>query len=150
MSPFWLPHTLRLMLVVLLCVTLFAINVSSAPIYVGTEVSAAIEAVKTAGHWAVEPRFVPSLARPPSSALERVKSLLKLGPIKAQHTAEGVVRVANMGSSPRLIRFGSKNKAFVLAPKATETFRDLSEWQRQALVVHRVPPSQRIHYNERR
>lgn len=142
-----LSHWKRLFLAILICTTLLSINVTSAVIKNGAEVNTAIEAFNAAEHWVIEPHTVPSLTSPHRSVLQRLKSFLSRDPIKISHRGDAT-KVVNMGTSQRLVRFGSKGKVYLVAPWSTETFHGLTAEQQKKIVVHRVPSAQSIDFAE--
>ncbi|SOV09209.1 uncharacterized protein UDID_18289 [Ustilago sp. UG-2017a] len=138
-----LSHWKRLFLAILICTTLLSINVTSVVIKNGAEVNTAIEAFNVAGHWVIKPHTVPSLTSPHRSVLQRLKSFLIGDPIKISHTGDAT-KVVNMGTSHRLVRFGSKDQTYLVAPRSTETFHGLTAKEKESIVVHRVSSAQRI------
>ncbi|CCF51588.1 hypothetical protein NDA10_003288 [Ustilago hordei] len=141
-----LSHCKRLFLAILICTTLLSINVTSAVIQNGEEVKTAekaIDAIKSAGHWFIKPYDVPSLSSPRRSVLQRLKSFFSRVPIKISQTGDATI-VANRGTNYRMVRFGSKDNVFVVAPRSKETFHGLTAKEQEYIVVHRVPSVQRI------
>lgn len=152
-----LPISARLSVLLVLCTTCLAFSVSAAPMLSGAlfanKAVASAEAAKQpvlnviseGSRWIVDPHDVPPLTRS-SSFKDVLRKKLNLDPIKVTATPEGV-HIRNSGSSPRLARFGAKDRTYIVMPGTTETV----PWTRQSLhelTIDRVSPRQEIRYHE--
>ncbi|GAC99127.1 hypothetical protein PHSY_006725 [Pseudozyma hubeiensis SY62] len=113
-----------------------------------------IRAYRNADHWLVRPESLPSLDMLPSSptaasVLERVRSFGR-SPARTVVTPDGNVKMINEGSSPRLFRFGTKDRIYIVQPGTRETIQadELTHQQYHALTVSRIPKHTPIVYDD--
>ncbi|KAJ9478576.1 hypothetical protein PHBOTO_002074 [Pseudozyma hubeiensis] len=113
-----------------------------------------IKAYHNANHWLVRPESLHSLELLPSSpraasVLERVHSLGR-SPARTELTPDGNIKMINEGFSPRLFRFGTKDRIYIVQPGTKETLHanELTNQQYHALTISRIPKRTPIVYDD--